>query len=438
MTIRRRLRGRSARTRRGQDERRGPRTSSRRVASPGAGACGGQFTANTMAMAFEVLGISPMAQRLVPAAGRRPRPRSPTRPASWSVDVLKRGAAAAATSSREASLENAIAARGLLAAARPTRVLHLLAVAREIGVELDIDDFDRDQRAHAAAVRPQARRAVRRRRPLQGRRRAGHRSSACRRPGCSTRTRSRSPARRSASSPTRPTETEGQRVVRPLDEPLKATGGLAILRGNLAPEGCVVKLAGHERRHHSGPARVFDGEEAAMAAVTTRRHPGRRRRRHPQRGPRRRARACARCSAVTGGDQRRGPGRGRRAAHRRALLRRHARLHGRPRRARGGARRPDRRGPGRRRRSRSTSTRGAWTSRSTTTRSRAASRPTRRRANADRDRRAGQVRRARGQRLRGRRHPAPERRRGARPRRPRPARRRARPAPRPGTPRAAR
>src|SRR5204863_7787001 len=64
------------------------------------------------------------------------------------------------------------------------------------------------------------------------------------------------------------TETEGQRVVRGLDEPLKATGGLARLRGNLAPEGCVIKLAGHERRHHSGPARVFDGEEAAFEAVT--------------------------------------------------------------------------------------------------------------------------------------------------------------------------
>ena len=84
--------------------------------------------------------------------------------------------------------------------------------------------------------------------------------------------------------------------MRPLDDPVKKTGGLAILRGNLAPEGCVVKLSGHERVHHAGPARVFECEEDAMAAVTAGSIVGRRRRRDPQRGPRRRARACARCS----------------------------------------------------------------------------------------------------------------------------------------------
>ena len=142
-------------------------------------------------------------------------------------------------------------------------------------------------------------------------------------------------------------ETPGQGVVRPLDDPLKATGGFAILRGNVSPDGCVVKLAGHERRRHVGPARVFDGEEAAMAAVTRRGRAGRRGR-DPQRGPGRRPRH-ARDARRHRGDLGRGAGGERRAHHRRPLLRRHARLHGRPRRARGGARRPDRRAARRRR-----------------------------------------------------------------------------------------
>ena len=142
-------------------------------------------------------------------------------------------------------------------------------------------------------------------------------------------------------------ETEGQRVVLPVDEPIKATGGLAILRGNLAPEGCVVKLSGHERVHAEGPARVFENEEAAMAAVTAGPDRGGRRRRHPQRGPRRRARDAR---DARGHRRARGAGarRRRRAHHRRALLRRHPRLHGRPRRPRGRPRRPDHRRPGRR------------------------------------------------------------------------------------------
>ena len=212
-----------------------------------------------------------------------------------------------------------------------------------------IDDFDRDQRAHAAAVRPQARRPVRRHRPLRGRRRAARARKRLREAGVlhARRDHRHRPDDRRA-SPTRPRRPPGQHVVRPLDDPIKPTGGLAILRGNLAPEGCVVKLAGHERRRHTGPARVFEGEEDAMAAVTARQHRGGRRRRDPQRGPGRRpghardARASRRRSTAQGlGEQRR-------AAHRRALLRRHPRLHGRPRRARGGPRRPDRGRPRRR------------------------------------------------------------------------------------------
>jgi dihydroxy-acid dehydratase len=234
------------------------------AASPGAGACGGQFTANTMAMAFEVLGISPMAQNLVPA-------QDPTKAevayetGKLAVDVLRRGLRPSEIITK-AALENAIA--GVACSGGSTNgVLHLLAVAREIGVELNIDDFDRiSERTpilcdlkpggqyvavdlHAAGGVPLM---------LQRLQQAGliHEEPI-------TVTGQTIGELASAA-----TETEGQRVVRPLDDPLKATGGLAILRGNLAPEGSVIKLAGHKRRHHRGPARVFEGEEAAFDAVT--------------------------------------------------------------------------------------------------------------------------------------------------------------------------
>ena len=171
--------------------------------------------------------------------------RRPARAACRPRDIITREA-----------LENAIAAVAT-SGGSTNAVLHLLAVAREAGVELTIDDFDRDQRAHAAALRPQARRPLRRRRPLRGRRRAGPRQAPARARRAPRRRdhgdrqdrrrdRRRGRARRPASA-----------WSRPLDEPLKPTGGLAILRGNLAPEGCVVKLAGHERRLHTRPrARV--------------------------------------------------------------------------------------------------------------------------------------------------------------------------------------
>ena len=204
------------------------------------------------------------------------------------MDVLARGQRPSDIITRDA-LENAIA--GVAMSGGSTNgVLHLLAVAREAGVELD----DRRLRPHrlqdAAALRPQARRALRRHRPARRRRHP---------PSSPRRLLEAGLLHEDAQTVTGKTigelardaqETPGQEVVRPLSNPLKPTGGLAILRGNLAPEGCVVKLAGHERVHHSGPARVFDGEEAAMAAVTERRDRGRRRRRHPQRGPRRRPR----------------------------------------------------------------------------------------------------------------------------------------------------
>jgi dihydroxy-acid dehydratase len=234
------------------------------AASPGAGACGGQFTANTMAMAFEVLGISPMGPSMVPA--QYPSKAEVAYEAGkLVVDVLRRGVLPRDIITREA-LENAIAA--VTSSGGSTNgVLHLLAVAREAGVELSIDDFD----------------AISERTPLLCDLKPGgqyvavdlHEAGGV--PVLVDRLRELGVLHADAMTVTGQTvgeiadaaqETAGQRVIRPLDDPLKPTGGLAILRGNLAPEGCVVKLAGHERRHHTGPARVFDGEEAAMAAAT--------------------------------------------------------------------------------------------------------------------------------------------------------------------------
>ena len=154
------------------------------------------------------------------------------------------------------------------AAARPTACCTCSRSRARPASSSSIDDFDRIAGAGPTDLRPQARRPLRRQGPLRRRRHRASWPSACSRPGCCTRTRRPSPAARSASTPARPQETPGQEVVRPLDDPVKKTGGLAILRGNLAPEGCVVKLSGHERAHHSGPARVFECEEDAMAAVT--------------------------------------------------------------------------------------------------------------------------------------------------------------------------
>jgi dihydroxy-acid dehydratase len=234
------------------------------AASPGPGACGGQFTANTMAMAFEVLGISPMGPSMVPA--QYPSKAEVAYEAGkLVVDVLRRGVRPSDIITREA-LENAIAA--VTSSGGSTNgVLHLLAVAREAGVELSIDDFDRisERTPLLCDLKP------------GGRYVAVDLHEAGGVPVLVNRLRELGVLHEDAITVTGDTvgeiaaaakETPGQRVVRPLAEPLKPTGGLAILRGNLAPEGCVVKLAGHERRLHTGPARVFDGEEAAMDAAT--------------------------------------------------------------------------------------------------------------------------------------------------------------------------
>jgi dihydroxy-acid dehydratase len=233
------------------------------AASPGVGACGGQFTANTMAMAFEVLGISPMGSAMVPAihAGKAA---VAVDAGKLVMDVLDRGLRPRDIITKDA-LENAIAAIAT-SGGSTNGVLHLLAVAREAGVELDIDDFDR----------------ISQRTPLLcdlkpgGRYVANDLYAAGGVPLVAKRLLEAGLLHEDAITVTGRTvgehareavETEGQQVVRPLDDPIKTTGGLAILRGNLAPDGCVVKLSGHERRRHRGPARVFESEEDAMAAV---------------------------------------------------------------------------------------------------------------------------------------------------------------------------
>jgi len=233
------------------------------AASPGAGACGGQFTANTMAMAFEVLGISPAGSAMVPAEDGR-KLEVARHCGELVMDVLRAGLRPSDVITKQA-LENAIAA-GAMSGGSTNIVLHLLAVATEMGVPLTIDEFD----------------AISERTPLLcdlqpgGRYAATHLYEAGGVPLVIKRLAEAGLLNRDAITVTGRTigahadearETQGQDVVRPLSDPLKPTGGFAILRGNVSPDGCVVKLAGHERRHHVGPARVFDGEEAAMAAV---------------------------------------------------------------------------------------------------------------------------------------------------------------------------
>ena len=234
------------------------------LASPGAGACGGQYTANTMAMAFEVLGISPAGFNDVPAVDAK-KADIAQKAGALTLDVLKRGLRPSDIITRE-SLENAIV--GIACSGGSTNgVLHLLAIAKEMGIELDINDFD----------------AISNRTPLLcdlkpgGRFAAPDLYEAGGVPLVLQRLQQAGLLHESALTVTGQTigevadaavESPHQEVVRPLSNPISDTGGLAILHGNLAPEGCVVKLAGYERRIQTGPARVFECEEDCMRAVT--------------------------------------------------------------------------------------------------------------------------------------------------------------------------
>ena len=236
------------------------------VASPGAGACGGQFTANTMAMAFQMLGISPMGPSDIPAQDRT-KAQAAYDAGTMVMDVLARGQRPSEIITRDA-LENAIAAVAM-SGGSTNAVLHLLAVAREAGLELSIDDFDRiaSQTPMLCDLKPGGRYVATDMHAAGGTALVAARlleAGLLHEDAATVHGTTIGELARQAD------ETPGQQVVRPLSDPIKATGGIAILRGNLAPEGSVVKLSGHERTHHEGPARVFDGEEAAMAAVTRR------------------------------------------------------------------------------------------------------------------------------------------------------------------------
>jgi dihydroxy-acid dehydratase len=237
-----------------------------RVACPGAGACGGQYTANTMALVMEFIGLSPIGSASVAALDRR-KAEVGENTGRVAVDMLRRGQSARSLLTRGA-FDNAIA--GVAATGGSTNaVLHLMALAHEVGVPLELDDFDRISRSTPiiADLKPGGRFAAI---DLGN---AGGVQLVARRlidagllDGVQRSVSGKTLAEECAGAQ----ETPGQEVVVTVEHPLKATGGLVILRGNLAPDGCVVKVAGHERTTHRGPARVFNSEEAAMAAVKSR------------------------------------------------------------------------------------------------------------------------------------------------------------------------
>jgi dihydroxy-acid dehydratase len=234
------------------------------LASPGPGACGGQFTANTMAMAFQLLGISPMGPSDVPAQDQT-KAQAAFEAGELVMDVLARGQRPSEIITKDA-LENAIAGVAM-SGGSTNAVLHLLAVAREAGVELSIDDFDRiaSKTPLLCDLKPFGRFVATDMHAAGGTALVASRLAEI---GMLHEDAITVTGKTVGEHARAAQETAGQEVVRPLSNPLKPTGGIAILRGNLAPEGSVVKLSGHERVHHEGPARVFDGEEAAMAAVT--------------------------------------------------------------------------------------------------------------------------------------------------------------------------
>jgi dihydroxy-acid dehydratase len=233
------------------------------VACPGAGACGGQFTANTMAMALEFIGLTPMGLGNVPATDPR-KDDAAYRSGTLVMELLRKGITPRQILTRKA-FENAITAVAATGGSTNS-VLHLLAMAKEAEIELTIDDFDviSQKTPLLADMKPWGRftavdlynaggMALLAKRLLD----AGllHKNQAT--TGLKTLEEEASTAK----------EQPGQEVVHQLSDPIKKTGGLMILKGNLAPEGCVLKTSGHEKPYHRGPARVFDREEEAMDAA---------------------------------------------------------------------------------------------------------------------------------------------------------------------------
>jgi dihydroxy-acid dehydratase len=234
---------------------------------PGPGACAGQFTANTMSMVMETLGLSPAGMNGIPAED--PAKDDAARKAGEMVMRLVRDDIRPSSFVTRTAIDNAIASVAATGGST-NAVLHLLAIAHEFGVPLEIDEFGTiaDRTPIVADLQP------------GGRFVASHLYEAGglalvfrellaggRIDGTAPNVDGRTTAEIAAAA----SETAGQEVVVPISRPLKATGGLTILRGSLAPDGCVVKLAGHERRLHRGPARVFDSEGDCYAAVRDRR-----------------------------------------------------------------------------------------------------------------------------------------------------------------------
>ena len=233
------------------------------VACPGAGACGGQFTANTMSTVCELLGVSPMHANGVPALVAEKD--AVARQAGELVMQLVETDLRPRQIVTSAALENAVAAV-VSTGGSTNAVLHLLAIAREARVPLAIDDFDRisSRVPLLADLKPSGRFVA------TDLYRAGgiglvakrlHEAGILQADALTVTGRTIGEEAAAAS------ETADQEVVRPLADPITPTGGLVILRGNLAPDGCVVKVAGHAPARHRGPARVFDSEEAAFKAV---------------------------------------------------------------------------------------------------------------------------------------------------------------------------
>jgi dihydroxy-acid dehydratase len=235
------------------------------VACPGAGACGGQYTANTMSTVMELIGLSPMGFNGIPAMDPR-KDEVAFRCGEVVLNLLKKGIKPSDILTQSA-FENAIA--GVATTGGSTNaVLHLLAISREIGVPLAIDDFQRvsERTPLLADLKPAGKYVaadvdaaggipVIAKRLLDGKHVHGSVITVT--------------GKTFAEEANAANETPGQQVIAPLSKPLKTTGGLVILKGNLAPEGGVVKMSGHERQSHKGPARVFDSEESAMQAVTS-------------------------------------------------------------------------------------------------------------------------------------------------------------------------
>jgi dihydroxy-acid dehydratase len=236
------------------------------VACPGAGACGGHFTANTMATALDFLGVSAPGLNEVPAT-HPGKPHAAVAAGELAMKLVESDTRPSSVLTREA-FENAITA--IAGTGGSTNgVLHLLAIADEAGIELTIDDFDTisERTPIVADIKPGGRYVA------TDLFEAGGTALVARelvRAGVMNENATGVDGRTLRQVADSAHEKPGQKVVVSWDNPLSPTGGLAILRGNLSPDGCVVKLAGHERLHHSGPARVFDSEEDCFAAVKAR------------------------------------------------------------------------------------------------------------------------------------------------------------------------